>query len=147
MDNPSETIAQIRAFNRFYTDLIGLLDKYLPNSTYTLAEARTLYEIVHGHQVRASHITQALYIDKSYLSRILARLEKNRIITRQPSPEDARASILTLTAKGKKEYEALNHAATEQIARLLTPLSLQNRAELAAHMTAIRQLFQNAKKA
>ena len=41
----ADHIANIRAFNRFYTRVLGLLDKYILNSQYTLPEVRILYEL------------------------------------------------------------------------------------------------------
>ena len=38
-------IAAIRAFNRFYTRQIGLLDEHMLKSKFSLAEGRVLYEI------------------------------------------------------------------------------------------------------
>ena len=38
-------IGDVRAFNRFYTRLIGALDEHIAHSAFTLTEARVLYEI------------------------------------------------------------------------------------------------------
>ena len=64
-------IRDIRAFNRFYTDIIGLLDQHLLDSPYSLAEARIIYEIHHNKDIQASQIMELMDIDKSYLSRLL----------------------------------------------------------------------------
>ena len=91
-------IQNIRAFNRFYTDVIGLLDKHLLNSAYSLAEVRVIYEISIGKSIQASQIMSAMRIDKSYLSRILKKLERDEIIAKSLSVQDARAMSISSRA-------------------------------------------------
>ena len=136
-------IRKIRAFNRYYTDLIGLLDKHLLNSAYSLAEARILYEVHAAGSIRASHIMQVMHIDRGYLSRLLQQLEKNKLITRHPSPQDARVFMITLTEKGTREFRQLNKASDDQISQLIDPLSGSRRQELVAHMQAIMAILKN----
>ena len=45
MDNNMDPITEIRAFTRFYTGVIGLLDRHILDSGYSLTEARVLLEI------------------------------------------------------------------------------------------------------
>lgn len=137
------SIRKIRAFNRYYTDLIGLLDKHLLNSTYSLAEARILYEVHTAGSIQASHIMQVMHIDRGYLSRLLQKLENNKLIARHPSSQDARVYMITLTEKGTKEFQLLNKASDDQISRLITPLPEPSRQELVAHMKAIMEILKN----
>jgi DNA-binding MarR family transcriptional regulator len=134
-------IQDIRAFNRWYTDVIGLLDQHLLNSSWSLVEARLIYELHHGSEVQASRLIEVLRVDKGYLSRLLKKLEKEKILTKRKSPGDARAFLLHLTEKGEREFAVLNSASDEQIGSLLRPLSEGQREELMGHMEAIRQLL------
>lgn len=136
-----QSIQDIRAFNRFYTDIIGLLNQHLLNSSYPLAEVRIMYEIHSAQSIQASQIMTAMQIDKSYLSRLLKKLEKGRLIIRKPSAEDARAVQISLTAKGEKEFEILNQASNQQIGELLKPLSEKESDQLAAYMKAIMNIL------
>jgi DNA-binding MarR family transcriptional regulator len=136
-------IRKVRAFNRYYTDLIGLLDKHLLNSAYSLAEARILYEVHAAGSIQASHIMQVMHIDRGYLSRLLQQLEKTELITRHPSPQDARVFMITLTEKGTREFRQLNKASDDQISQLINPLPESRRQELVAHMQAIMDILKN----
>ena len=137
------SIRKIRAFNRYYTDLIGLLDKHLLNSAYSLAEARILYEVHAAGSIQASHILQVMHIDRGYLSRLLQQLENKKLIGRHPSEQDARAFMITLTEKGTREFQQLNKASDDQIGQLINPLSEPLRQELVAHMKAIMDILKN----
>src|SRR5436190_24118820 len=97
----SKRIAAVRRFNRFYTRQIGVLRKTYLGSPYSLAEMRVLYEIAQGVRT-ATEIGRTLDLDAGYLSRVLRNFEKAGLISRKPSPDDARQSRLALTAKGAK---------------------------------------------
>lgn len=134
-------IQEIRNFNRFYTDLIGLLDNHLLNSDYSLAEARILYEIFTANQLSASDIIHNLSIDKGYLSRILKKFEKQDLVVRRSSDEDARVSLLSLTGKGLNVFRELNDASNQQIATLISTIAVSQLDELVQHMKAIAALL------
>gem|GEM_PF-352949 len=134
-------IANIRAFNRFYTDIIGLLDRHLLHSRYSLAEARIIYEISVGENLQASQIMTAMHIDKSYLSRLLKKLEKEGLIIKKPSEQDARAMFISLTAKGLREFNILNKASDEQISAMTTGLKASDQQQLVNHMNAIMNIL------
>lgn len=135
------TIREIRAFNRFYTDLLGLLNKHLLDSSYSLSEVRVMYEIQLHREAQASHIMEAMDIDKSYLSRILKRLEKDGLIMRKASKQDGRAIVLSFTAKGEVLFRELTKAAEEQIGGLIAGLDSGKQQELVMHMQAIRDIL------
>jgi DNA-binding MarR family transcriptional regulator len=135
-------IQEIRNFNRFYTDLIGLLDNHLLNSDYSLAEARILYEIFTAKQLSASDIIHSLSMDKGYLSRILKKFEKQDLVARKSSDEDARVSLLSLTDKGLNVFRELNDASSQQIATLISAIPVSQLDELVQHMKAIAALLE-----
>jgi DNA-binding MarR family transcriptional regulator len=68
-------IAAVRAFNRFYTRIIGTLREGLLNSEYSLSEARVLYELANSPESTAREIAVDLELDAGYLSRILRKFE------------------------------------------------------------------------
>lgn len=131
----------IRAFNRYYTNVIGLLDKMYLETGYSLTEARVLYDIYCLGEINASQIIDKLKIDKSYLSRVLKNLEKDRLISKTKSAKDPRASIISLTEKGLSEVHLLNMATDKQIEDSMNDISAKNLTKLVAHMNAIMQIL------
>ncbi|HEY6297411.1 MAG TPA: MarR family transcriptional regulator, partial [Streptosporangiaceae bacterium] len=66
-------VAAVRAFNRFYTNVIGLLrGKYL-DTPYSLTEARLLFELGQRDASEVADLRRVVDIDAGYLSRILGR--------------------------------------------------------------------------
>jgi DNA-binding MarR family transcriptional regulator/GNAT superfamily N-acetyltransferase len=122
MDTQSTAINKIRSFNRFYTNVLGLLDQYILDSGYSLTEVRVLLEISKVKSCTANSLVNQLVIDRSYMSRIIKRLEKDELITKLQSERDNRVNLLTLTEKGKQTISALNQKSDEQIKSLFQRL-------------------------
>lgn len=123
MNNKLYAISQIRSFNRFYTNVLGLLDQYILDSGYSLTEVRVLLEISKANHCKANALVNQLEIDRSYMSRIIKHLEKDELITRVQSEKDNRVNFIALTVKGKHTIEVFNKKSDEQIASLIQNLS------------------------
>src|SRR6267143_291318 len=116
-------IAQIRSFNRIVTLQVGALEEG------SLGACRLLFEIgAAGVEVR--QLRARLALDSGYTSRLLRRLEAERLIRTTPSPRDTRVRFVTLTTAGRKELAVLNRLSDEAAASLLHPLPEPHRAAL-----------------
>ncbi len=112
-------VLEVRAFNRFYTNVIGVLrDMYL-DTPYTLTESRLLYEIVTHGTAEVSWLRQALDIDAGYLSRVLTRFESDGLVTRHRSAADARRQEIRATEAGRATVAELDERAVVQVGALL----------------------------
>ncbi len=136
-----DTIAAVRGFNRYYTTVIGALGEGHLHTQYTLTEARVLYELAQRESVEAVALRRDLELDAGYLTRILARLESDGLITRQRSATDARRQIVSLTKPGRATFSTLNRRASRDISRLLAPLSGRERTRLRQAMGTVRALL------
>src|SRR5580704_13878543 len=116
-------IKEIRAFNRMYTLVIGLVNDHILNSDHSLPEVRVLFELYHHAGLTASDLIGMLRMDKGYLSRILRQFEEKKLVSRVVSAADRRVVTLALTAKGKQDFEILNRAANDQVADAFSNLS------------------------
>src|ERR1700743_3076920 len=95
-------IAAVRAFNRFYTRKLGVLDQQLLKTPFSLSEARVLYELAHRENPAAKEIGSELGLDPGYLSRIVQNFDERGLITRKPLAADRRQYQLSLTANGRQ---------------------------------------------
>lgn len=104
-------------------------------------EVRVLIELSSREGQTAKQLVDRLGLDAGYLSRMLTGFEKKRWLLRQPSPRDRRATLLSLTARGRALAGTLDHAVQAQMAKLLAPLSAMQREELAQAMRRVRRLL------
>ncbi|HEX4250354.1 MAG TPA: bifunctional helix-turn-helix transcriptional regulator/GNAT family N-acetyltransferase [Pseudonocardia sp.] len=136
-------VAQVRAFNRFYTRSIGVLGDHLAGSPFSLAEARVLYELAHHGSgaggFEGAELRRLLDLDAGYLSRILARFESAGLVSRRAHPADARRQLITLTDAGRATYADLDERQVNDVRQLLEPLSADQRGMLTEAMGSIRR--------
>jgi DNA-binding MarR family transcriptional regulator/GNAT superfamily N-acetyltransferase len=136
-----DDVLAVRAFNRFYTRKLGVLDQQLLKSPFSLSEARVLYELAHGGEQPAKEIGGALGLDAGYLSRILQNFDESGLIARKPLPSDRRQYQLSLTTKGRQAFSKLERATQEDVAAMLRPLGDEDRRRLTGAMQAIERLL------
>jgi DNA-binding MarR family transcriptional regulator len=141
MMQTQEYIDKVRSFNRFYTNIIGLLDQHFLDTPYSLTEGRVLYEIRHTEECTAKKIRENIAIDEGYLSRIIKRFTKQGLIKKTPSSKDRRLHLILLTEKGKKEFSKLNDNSNKLISQLIEKLSEQEHEDLVSMMEGIRGLL------
>jgi DNA-binding MarR family transcriptional regulator/GNAT superfamily N-acetyltransferase len=144
MTQPAETTEAVRRFNRFYTRRIGVLEESLLGSGLTLSQARLVFELGRRTEWTAGGMAADLGLDPGYVSRLLAGLEKRKLIARRPSPSDGRQAIVALTARGRERYQFLDRHSTEEVSALLAGLSAANRKRLLAAMTTIEAVLDSA---
>ena len=141
-DTPSDTlIDDTRAFNRFYTNVIGVLDEHLTESPFSLAEARVLYEIATRGHTTGTELARALGLDRAYLSRILHGFALKGLTVTSPIPGDQRSNSIALSHEGDQAFYALRDGAETAVARMLAPLPPADRRRLADAMWIIRTLL------
>jgi DNA-binding MarR family transcriptional regulator/N-acetylglutamate synthase-like GNAT family acetyltransferase len=131
-------IATVRDFNRFYTRKIGVLDEGLLASDFTLTEARILFELAHRGETTAADLVRELSLDPGYLSRILKKLRKRRLLVGKTDASDGRTTRLALSGAGRAAFAPLDQASDRSVAQLLEPLPAAGRAELVGAMETIR---------
>ncbi|MCM3676595.1 MarR family transcriptional regulator [Peribacillus simplex] len=133
------TIADIRKFNRFYTNVLGVLDKHILDTGYSFTEARVILEIGLMEQCIANNLVDKLEIDRSYMSRIITKLSKDGLIIKENSTLDNRTSLIRLTPEGITLFNQLNERSDEQLVRLFQGLSQNEIKEIHASMLFIQE--------
>ena len=141
-----DRVERVRAFNRFYTKQIGLLQESLLHSPYTLSQGRILFELAQRDTCTAAQLCRLLNLDKGYLSRMLSGFVKRGLMERLRDEKDGRQNVLQLTPKGREEFGNLNRASQREIAGMLANLSDEEQGQLTRCMDSIELLLGNEEK-
>jgi DNA-binding MarR family transcriptional regulator/GNAT superfamily N-acetyltransferase len=138
----TDPVAAVRAFNRFYTSRIGVLERGLVGTPHTLAEARVLYELAQADRLEVGDLRRRMAIDAGHLSRLLARLERQGLVARERSPADGRRQLARLTAAGTGAFATLDRGSAAATEERLAGLGADQRARLVAALAEVRRLLE-----
>jgi DNA-binding MarR family transcriptional regulator/predicted N-acetyltransferase YhbS len=136
----------VRRFNRFFTRRIGVLREGLLHSSYSLTEARVLFELAQRGGSTASALSRELGLDPGYLSRTLSRLEEQGLVVRARSENDGRRRLLSLTSDGEDAFALLDDRSREEVAEMLGELTEADQRRLIEAMRTIEGLFEKGLK-
>jgi len=142
-----QEIAAVRAFNRFYTRKLGVLDQHLLKSPYSLSEARVLYELAHRDEPSAKEIGTELGLDAGYLSRIVQGFDEAGLLVRKPLASDRRQYQLALTAKGRQAQVKLERSSQDEVGAMLAKLAASDRRRLTEAMATIETMLEPPERA
>lgn len=136
-----ERVASVRAFNRFYTEIIGVLQGGMHGTPYSLSEARVLFEVGRRERMEVTELRRLLGLDGGYLSRMLSKFEADGLITRERSASDARRQVIALTDEGRAVWTTLDTLAASHVRDLLGKLTEEDQRRLVSAMETIRRLL------
>jgi DNA-binding MarR family transcriptional regulator/N-acetylglutamate synthase-like GNAT family acetyltransferase len=134
-------IAAFRAFNRFYTRKLEVLDQHLLKTPFSLSEARVMFELAHRGELSAKEIGLELGLDPGYLSRIVQKFDEDGLISRMPLPSDRRQYQLSLTARGRAAFARLERISQDHVGLMLDALAIEDRKRLLGAMEIIERLL------
>ncbi|GIH96517.1 MarR family transcriptional regulator [Planobispora siamensis] len=137
-------MAEVRAFNRFYTEVIGVLDQGMLGTPYSLTEARVLFELDRQGRMEAGELRRLLGLDAGYLSRILSRFTADGLVARERSAADARRQVIVLTEAGRATFKAIDERSAQDVRALLDGLAGEDRRRLIASMATIEEILGRA---
>src|SRR3954451_10812636 len=105
-DMARDDVGTVRHFNRTVTQRIGALDEHYLARRRPLGASRLLWEI--GDEgTETLVLRRRLGLDSGYLSRLLRRLESERLVTVAASEGDQRVRLVTMTDAGRRERDLL----------------------------------------
>jgi DNA-binding MarR family transcriptional regulator/GNAT superfamily N-acetyltransferase len=130
----------IRGFNRTVTLRSGAMEESYLGRGRPLGQARLLFEIGEdGGELKV--LRERLRLDSGYLSRLLAALRRQGLVTVQVDRADRRKRRVVLTKAGRVEWEAYDTLSDDRARSMLEPLSPAERTRLVAAMSEVGRLL------
>ncbi|MCO5993373.1 bifunctional helix-turn-helix transcriptional regulator/GNAT family N-acetyltransferase [Actinoallomurus rhizosphaericola] len=136
-----DRVDAVRAFNRFYTSVIGVLNEGLLQTSYSLTEARVIFELARRDACEVADLRRSLGLDAGYLSRMLTRFEGDGLIVRGRAEDDARRQSARLTDRGREVFQDLDCRSAAQIEQILAGLPEDEQRRLLGAMAAIEEIL------
>jgi DNA-binding MarR family transcriptional regulator/GNAT superfamily N-acetyltransferase len=136
-----DRVGAFRAFNRMWTARIGVLDAHLHDTPYSLTEARVIVELAQRPSTEVAALRAELGLDPGYLSRILARFKRERLVELSPSPADARRQVARLTKAGQRAFRTLDSRSANDVGAVLGTLSDADQERLIGAMREIERVL------
>lgn len=136
-------VHSIRTFNRLFVRTTGLLNRHIVDSGYSLTEAHILNLVKEIGSTTATQINCVLRLDEGYLSRIISKLVKLKLIKKVNSTEDKRVYILELTATGLEAYQKIDDKSSIAVIEQFSSLDEEKQLELVKNMERIQEIIQN----
>lgn len=111
----SSIVEEIRISSRLMVRELGFMNHTLAATDYSPSVVHTLLEMESRGSMTAAQIVQVLGLEKSSVSRMLAKLIKAGELEETPSTEDARFKQLSLSAQGKETVRKINAYGNERV--------------------------------
>lgn len=137
----SDMIKKIRRFNRYYTVWLDVMNKGYMGTELTWPQSRVLFEIYLYDGISATELCEHLRMDKSYVSRIIARHEKNGFVTRELVSGSKGTKKLRLTEAGNKKARQIDESGDKQIVERLAGMDEESCLELCEAMELIEKIL------
>ena len=101
-----DIVKRIRNFNRYYTAWLEVMNKEYLKTGFSWTESRVIFEIHICPGINATELCEHLNTDKSYISRILMKFEKDGLLTRELILGSKGLKKIWLTEAGEKQAES-----------------------------------------
>lgn len=137
----------VRDSSRRMVRELGFMEPRLAESGLPPSAVHALIEIGSGGAVTASVLGERLYLEKSSVSRMLAKLVRQGVVEERANPQDARSKLVVLTDRGKDQLAAIDRFARRQVAEALRHLSAEERRTVAEGLAAYSEALRRARTA
>jgi DNA-binding MarR family transcriptional regulator len=120
--------------------LQALLRRQFAQAEITLTQARTLSTLATRGSHRVTDLALLEQVAQPTMSNLVARLEDHGLVERRPDPLDPKATLISITREGTKQWRSLVALRTNLLASGLALLTASERKSLEAALPALERL-------
>ncbi|MFY9994990.1 MAG: helix-turn-helix domain-containing GNAT family N-acetyltransferase [Leclercia sp.] len=135
MNSQMQIVEAIRVASRQMVRELGFMNNTLAATDYSPSVVHTLLEVQKHGLMTAAQLVQILGLEKSSVSRMLAKLVSAGELEEVPSVDDARVKHLGLTAKGQATVERINHYSNERVIAALNKMNAHQQQTVSEGLT------------
>jgi DNA-binding MarR family transcriptional regulator len=110
-------------------------------SKLTMAQFRVLTILNHQGTTSVTKIARLMHLGLPATSKIIDGLVSSKSVIRRGDPADRRRVLLEISPHGRSELLATRAITHQHLAKLLAPLSVENRTKLLEALRALRPIF------
>lgn len=140
-------IQQIRTASRLMVRELGFMNTTLAATHYSPSAVHTLLEVSVRGTITAAQLVTLLGLEKSSVSRMVARLLAAGELEERPCAENARSKSLALTAKGHDTVATINAYGTRRVVEALAHLDETQQRTVASGLAAYAQALAQCRDA
>jgi len=129
-------IDEIRSAARHIVRELGFMQSNLAGTNLSPSAVHTIIELGYGTVANASALGELLHLEKSSVSRLLKKLQADKLIQINPAPSDRRTRSLSLTQSGKARLREIEKFARRQLQSALDDLSTKEVATIKSGLFA-----------
>jgi DNA-binding MarR family transcriptional regulator len=120
--------------------LQALLRRQFAQAEITLTQARTLSTLATRGPHRVTDLALLEQVAQPTMSNLVARLEDHGLVQRSPDPSDPKATLISITREGTKQWRSLVALRTNLLASGLELLTPSEKKSLEAALPALERL-------
>jgi len=120
--------------------LQDLLRRQFAQAEITLTQARTLSTLATRGPHRVTDLALLEQVAQPTMSNLVARLEDHGLVERIPDPSDSKATLISITTEGSKQWRSMVALRTNVLASGLALLTASEKKSLEAALPALERL-------
>ena len=106
----------------------------------TPTRTMVLLHVVRAERIKLAEVAEAEGLNPTMLSRVVAQLADDGLVTRESDEEDRRAAWVSVTTKGKKLAERIRRERTDALNRALHGLTESEQQSIERALPALEKL-------